>query len=752
MPRPSFNNVGLRRDLNLSDIESKELALNNLLNNLVTTQDGQVFSSGDLEAIEGIANSTVTNRDIGAMAGLTVKNTILNQETGELEDVIATPLITVKNQVDSIILTTNDPPFFNGGDGLTAQFWEAEEINPNLNINSTGANVVTGDAVVTKTFWDNGFFEFSNKLDNTLGGSNGAIQWTGWYIPDASGPSTFSITTSGLCILEFENENGILEVVKNIYTVDRPVFATAAVIDNDSIPISASEARTVAIGDEVVSILDNNGDPISIPDGLVVEGVGSESINLNQNVSIDDGYRINLSLANKLGTENFRISYVLANLEKYVPRAMRLTYWFPGVDTQYFYKILDVNLATSQKDSGNLPYWYLYTEIGEQETDDGFKGFFDKRLDTGGGIIGPEVVVNSTQYNKYQSISPLTVIYEPPYEQSQAIRAEYTYSILQNSNVLSVTGTSPYTDNIEIGNLVVGGGLPQGARVQDISRNNIVILNVSALNDATATFTFLDHRGLIHIDDVQTQGIDGNGDREITIADTSLLDEDMIAVVDPGIGNYTRIKEVRNNKQVTLTNTTSVNTPSKVYFYSDKGLRNESLDNFCIGSFGKELSATATAGSTILTLNNVDGIQIGQIVQSSPYISVNNATVVDVDTIQNQIEISTSGAFAEEAIAGTTLVFSPAGTTLNKEACVIPLNTAPPFVGTLTGLRTTDGSGTPAFKDFVLNNGDLKCRSLNALTSTTVELPSSGTFSYDRTINIKCNGSNFKILGTTSGS
>ena len=77
MPRPSFKNIGLRRDLNLSDLQSKDQALNNVLNNLVVGSDNKSFSGGDLDAIKGISNSTVTNRDIGLMAGLAVKNTVL---------------------------------------------------------------------------------------------------------------------------------------------------------------------------------------------------------------------------------------------------------------------------------------------------------------------------------------------------------------------------------------------------------------------------------------------------------------------------------------------------------------------------------------------------------------------------------------------------------------------------------------------------------------------------------------------------
>jgi hypothetical protein len=225
MPRPSFNNVGLRRDLNLSDLPNAPSALDNLLNNLVTSDDGKTFDGNDLNtAIKGISNSSATNESISKLRGVAVKNTIL--EDNELVDRLATPLITIKNQVDTILATTNDPPFFNGGDGLFADFYEPTEIleQTAMTINTDGDSIINGSASARKKFWTNGLFEFSNKLDDTLGGANGVVQWEGFYIPDASGPTTFAFNTTGLLIFEFENEDGDLEIKRNVYEIERDVF------------------------------------------------------------------------------------------------------------------------------------------------------------------------------------------------------------------------------------------------------------------------------------------------------------------------------------------------------------------------------------------------------------------------------------------------------------------------------------------------------------------------------------------------
>ena len=89
MPRPSFNNVGLRRDLNLSDLPNAPSALDNLLNNLVTSDDGKTFDGNDLNtAIKGISNSSATNESISKLRGVAVKNTILSsfEELKELSE------------------------------------------------------------------------------------------------------------------------------------------------------------------------------------------------------------------------------------------------------------------------------------------------------------------------------------------------------------------------------------------------------------------------------------------------------------------------------------------------------------------------------------------------------------------------------------------------------------------------------------------------------------------------------------------
>lgn len=767
MPRPSFNNVGLRRDLNLSDLNNRDQGLNNLLNNLVTTDDGSTFDRNDLlDAIQGLSNTNVSQTSIGLMQNLTVKNTVLDSETNELVEQVASPLITVKNQVDTILATTNDPPFFNGGDGMTASFYEVDQIvaGTSLNINSPGSAVVTGNPVVSRKFWTNGLFEFSNKLDDTLGGGNGAIQWNGFYVPDSSGPSTFNISTTGFIIVEIENEFGDLAIEKNIYKSERTVFSETVDLEGDQIRTTAQQAATVAVNDILTAVYDENGVEIALPQdrAVVVTGAGNTIITLSESISltgIGEDWSFVFDNSTLLGTESFSFSIVLPQLEKYVPKQMRITYWYPGEDVQYFNKVLDVNLTTQLKSSGDLPYWYLYTEVGDVEVEEGFKGFYDKRLLLGGGTIGPEDVLVSTQYNKWLSLKPLILKYDPPMTFAEAQRARYTYDVVQFSNVLSVTSTSPFTDEIEIGSIIISPVIPDGAFVTDVSRNSIVIASEIASEDNALTIDFMDHRGYLSNAFASSVGT------TVTVPDTAglLVGTVIISENTPSSGDYIRITEILNSRQFVTTEALGLTGSERIYFYSDKGLANRAYDNFCEGTIGAEIAVTASNGDTYLTLNTVDGVAPNMVIQSAPFIPFDpdNSILTTIQEVNptgypaNTVRVNRALAHPDnkDMVAGITVVICPANTTLNKEACVIPLNTAPPFVGTIDGLRTTDGNG--GTKDLDIAGSDATLNVLNLVAegvASVVELPSSGTRTYDRKIPITCAGTAFTILATTSGS
>lgn len=147
--------------------------------------------------------------------------------------------------------------------------------------------------------------------------------------------------------------------------------------------------------------------------------------------------------------------------------------------------------------------------------------------------------------------------------------------------------------------------------------------------------------------------------------------------------------------------------------YSSKGLNDRSAITECTDVFGHEVSATASVGSNVLTLKSVEGISGGDIVYldgTIPY-SETDPTIVGVVnsgaktiTLVNQ---NGNVTITKEAPPGTTVVFVPATAgpandgwgKENKEYCVTPLNTAPPWAGTTEGLETTDSNPSIVAKE-----------------------------------------------------
>lgn len=746
MASRTFRNTGIRRDLNFSDVENPRLALSNLLNDLVTTE-GEQFTADDIDCIQNISATNVRNLDFQRLEGLSVETTTID-ENNEPIRVTATPFVTAKNQLDSIIVITRDPPYFNGGNGLDASFYENAQINT-LTKTSTGTDVFTGDPTSTKEdFWDNGFYEFSNKLDETLGGGNGGIQWSGYYIPDASGSSIFGISTSGYVMLELEDSQGNLQVVKNIFSDNLTVDVVNAVNNTDTIFISEDDYKFVAVGAAITQ-----GSVTGPLDGVEVAGVvrnldnGTFYITTNVPVTLAAGESITIDLQDKFGAEEFSINYEYDNLEKYVPKQIRLTYWFPGT-TQYFFKVLDVNLSTNIRGSGNLPFWYLYTNLNT-ETVQGFKDFYDNRVLAGGGTIGLDSVNSSVEYSSFETISPLLVKYSPPQTLSDIIVKQYTYSKIEGSKSLAVTSTSPLTSGLEVGNVVIGNGIPYSSNIVDISTNGSVIIDNEVTTTAsTEQIDFIDHRGYVGWFDATSSGNTVTITGMSTDGWTNNIREGMVVITSSNT-NYIRVTEVSPDSGTTFTTDTALNLTGteRIYVYQDKGLENRTLDNYCTGVLGKETVAEANTGATnpVISLNNVDGIVTGMVAQSTPYITFDGTqtpavvtTVQSVDAVNNTVTLSQD--ILTTMIAGTTIIFAPSGTTQNKEACVIPLNTAPPFVGTDTGLATTG--------NVTLNNGNLNVLSLKANNTNTYELQ--GTPTFDRTVNLNIQGTTYKILTSTT--
>ena len=172
-------------------------------------------------------------------------------------------------------------------------------------------------------------------------------------------------------------------------------------------------------------------------------------------------------------------------------------------------------------------------------------------------------------------------------------------------------------------------------------------------------------------------GASGNGPRNITIADH--------------LGNAGGTNLKNGNLQIGAV-------------YASRGLDDKSSYLQCNGVYGREVASTASSGSNHITLTTSTGVTVGDYVHfygtgpdggtgaipgSPDFSNTQSGSTTTVTSIAGNT-ITLSANLTAEIPSARTIVFingsDPASD--NKEFCVIPLNTAPPFEGTAVGLKT----------------------------------------------------------------
>ena len=728
--KKSFKNYGLVRTENFNDIKNKKTALTNILNDLVSGDLS--FDADDIAPINDLYVERMTNSDFIKIAGSTVQKSDFNSITNLIT---ASPFITLKNRINILERTTGKESFFNGGNGLPAKFWGADKLLNLSEIDDGDSVSLENPDTVLNLLWDNGSFRFSNMIDNTLGGSNGAIQWEGYFTPVESGVVNFSFNTTGYFIFEVENNEGILEVAKKV-TNEYTAISLNEVSSGNLIEISKLDYINIP---ENVSVTINGVN--TLIENVYDSGDSTKFyILLRDNVSILADEPFTISVDDYIGEEGYRVQHAYRNLEKFVSKKIRITLIFPEVGENYLRKYLDVDFRHNVNFFRNLSFLYLsktpkYDNEVEKST---FKSFFNNALLGGGGTIGPESVESSNEYIKLLTTSPLFVGYIPPKAYSDILVGDYQYRTVSNSKVISVTENSPLTDGIEIGNIIYNDNISKNSRVVEISSNILIISdNDSIGSSSTESVKFFSHKGYINN---KSYTLNNN---VVTIDDNAFLKVGMVCVTE-NTTRYCRVQEILSNSQFTVDDNLELSQSGQMFFYQDKGLTNNTLDNFCSGVIGKETAGgvgeVVSVGDTDIILNNVSDLVLDMVVQSTGSFD-EGTTITSINNATNTITISNPAIGS--MISGISIVFCPPSTTLNKEQCIIPLNTAPPFSGTDTGLATN--------KNIELShpNSNLSVISLTA-NLTTVNAITQNNQTYDREIGITVKGNRFNIISSSS--
>lgn len=669
MARKIFKRVGLRRDFNFSDLSDSKTALNNLLDTLVDDQTA-TFISEDLDAIRNVFAEGMSDADYQNVIGSAVENT---NASGINQPVF--PRITYQNRLDKFETFSGDPRF-NGGNGLTAIYFNEDQVDDTTSGIFVG--VTTGGIIPGDTFWEDGNFNYTGKIHPQSVNANGGVLWEGFFVPTQTGSYTFNTSASLGFTMDFQTDGYVSGI--NTYTeyqrVGLAVTVTATTSGTNVVTIPTANVPNVGIGMSVSGSGIRSGTIIGENDSIdrttgeitLTNDSGDPIVTANSNIQVsffrDPGTSVSTSFS----------TYVLEAFERY---RVRFRFYVPqsvnaiGVDRN-----IDFNYNPPGGSSAtDLRYNNLYSlNYDFSETAKGsFNNFYDQSILSGGGLIGGSS--SSNDYVKVKSNKKIDIKYSPKTSLAAITKASPTASTTNNSKVASLSDTS----NIEIGNYVFGTGIPENTRVTEIIINNSFIMsNAATSTTASNTLTIINHRGFVK----RATGSASSGTLTLSAGNTSNLKTGMI-VIGNGITQYTGITTSASTTQVTLDPSQGFGTRN-VYFYESRGLVDEALNSFCIPANTRCMivASDTPAGSTSIPVQDTTGVGNGWKVQGFQFTS---GTTVNGAPLSNTIALS--AATTKNLIAGAN--FTVTNASGDRQLCCPPTDTSPPFNPTEEGLDTT---------------------------------------------------------------
>lgn len=596
------------------------------LGNILNDLD-QGYVPEDLLVIDGIRNTQVRTNDIAELNGL-VEEVSSGNNLVPIE-----PLITIKDRIDNLKVVTRDPPYLRGGQGPQAFLIPSSEILEKTEIDesTTGEELVdlTNPNVIGPTkFWDSGEFRLGIKIAPSFSNTFGGIQWQGYM---SSRISSIGIETTGLYLIE-EDPN-------------------------------------------------NTGDWTRL--GIKLE------TGYNQNI---DSFSITPQTTGSL-------------------TPVRITMWWPeGTD-------LLLEKAFTFYENSNETNLLDYTDYYETDTDNQVPGeltyeYFKR-------YRASEIRQNS--FSPFIVEDTLRGDYIPP--QSRNEKASITLlDLTYESRGRIISETDTLSTVIDVGDHIVYLDQSSSITTEQITeiKGSQTIFYQYLQDDNTTKDIFnpsTDFQALV----VRNLGLIGIYELNNASGNAQLLE----------INNSTTLDSIREGNLIVLTDL-SERTTSNVVFeirsieadgsitvselysedtdtltqedgiiaavYSSQGLEDLSSKNQCQGTFGAEvIDSVSLAGDTTIKVSDTSKIVAGStyIQYKSTDFTTYNSDVIPNDTLVTAVNgqtITIDKPLTGEVPVNATVVFIESEhyeSGVAKEFCVLPLNTAPPFTGTNTGLKTT---------------------------------------------------------------
>ena len=803
-----YKRVGIRRDKNFSDLSNPTAGLENLLDTLVDVS-GTQFLSTDLAAIKNIFARGLTNSAYLNIAGSAVKFTTQDGVTASFN-----PRITYQNRLDKIQIFTGEPRL-NGGDGLTAKYYQNDQINfdthanfnYNVDPNTTAADVFSGitteGVIEDDRFWEAGNFYYTQNVHPQSAKVNTGVKWEGYFIPTITGTVNFHTQSTGYFTVDFNKEGYDEDNNKNqtsasisavgagnTYTEHVRIGLSTSIsgissTGENQITVSGAanfeKMNTIGIGMTVVhpnivpgTVISNDGGFSKISGIINLEPpAGNASaftapIGSNQTMTFqrDLGTTVSHSFTTQvlIAYQKYRIRYRYFNHKNFdskdIERSINMDY-----------NQANQNSATHLRYTTLYPLDYDFSDSAKG----GFNIYFDNSVRFGGtnvfsSPIGLGSRSDSSKYVKLKSTNKLDITYKVK-QVLGSDTASKTTGITRRQTTCGTTNgnsvvTIPLTTDIEIGNYVFGTGIPNNARVIDITINQFVIIDQPATATGSNTLTFINHRGfvkrvIVNANVSNSKTIIANSSTPLLAASPSEqtthidIQKDMV-VIGSGI-NAVQITDVTgptggDGGSLSLKDNVSASQNDAIYIYQSRGLKDNSLITFC-----DKLAASPSVQCLIATSAVSSGNVIP--VETLGAINTGNATNWNIQgfnfasgtTIQsvssNQVTLSQN--IDKPIVSGTQ--FTATTNSDDRQLCCPPTDTSPPFSATEEGLNTTvDGSGNPERPNLRFENGNLVFDQLviqnNGSNTQDADYTTSAV---NRKIDIKTPSGTFKILATT---
>jgi len=724
---------GLRADKNLSDLTNADSALSNVLDNVSAALDENGLASGfsvdDISATRGLRNTGLADNvnadgqstDLAGLNDSLVQFTVgigtsLSSTPGTVLEI--QPRRTIQDNISNFKSILGNPPWLDGGDGPIARFVSSDRIrsvapsatttggSADVAIASLGTNLFSTsiahdyiDMIYPVDFWNDGVFEFAAKLHPSLPNTYGLVQWTGYL----SASTSQLWDSTGLFIIE---EDVLDASGADNYTPIKSIYANSVAhaglsMTNDgtntTIDLSSATAGGVAIGATYVS------------KGMIIGGDATKVVDTIDLVG--ESCVVTGVVTGTTATFSFTIGETLVETPiVFTPQKrgnrlkVRYTVWYPDPGNGSNYRTK--RFGETSDNSERLPFNKLYST-------------FDRNQ-----VFGPY----THKYFEDNKASPLNQTSTFPIRVNATLSAPYTPPTLISAKLATVSGNvstvtmktatmvdtfgkleaSNWTD-CTVGDWIIFEKGTNSYYTYQISEISGVFAYVADTIDTDATISvggtisvmIWKNEGLLGLYRLDTSQTTSGAIHKIlaeSVSPNRVYPDHLLLGMEPNGTSGTQAMRVsastivnanRNNIVVEAYNGNGAalnSGNSIVAIYASRGLEDKSVVLQCGGVYGKEVASTSSAGSNTVTLTSVAGISNGHYVQYAGAIAT-GVTVTAVNTGTKTITLSSTISAPLNAAATLVFVSSNPGS-VNKEFCIIPLNTAPPFAGTALGLAT----------------------------------------------------------------